>query len=141
MVIAFGDLHKYFSKTLGLIFGTAFFIASLWSYTADNEFLSFAMGLMACAAVFMMVADCRDVKSLSRFAKYTMPIFLMHTLFAAPCRVLLIKLGITNAFIQVVLGILISFVGPIVAMIILEKIKLDFLVYPGKLIKKGKVET
>lgn len=95
------------------------------------------MGLIACTAVFMMIAECKEIKALSWFAKYTMPIFLMHTLFAAPCRILLMKLGITNVAVHVCAGIAISFAGPIAAMIILEKIKLDFLVYPGKLIKKG----
>lgn len=61
----------------------------------------------------------------------------LHTLFAAPCRVLLMRIGITNAPIQIGIGVAVSFIGPIVAMMIMEKIKLDFLVYPGKLIKKG----
>ncbi len=90
------------------------------------------MGLLACAATVMTAADCREVKCLNKFAKYTMPIFLMHTLFAAPCRVLLMKLGIANVAIQVVLGIVISFAGPIVAMTIFNKVGLDFLVYPPK---------
>lgn len=137
MAIAFGTLQKYFSRILGVAFAVVFLVVSLWSYRVDNAWLSFAMGLIACTAVFMMVADCKEIKALSWFSKYTMPIFLMHTLFAAPCRILLIRLGITNAAVHVCAGIVISFAGPIAAMIILEKIKLDFLVYPGKLIKKG----
>ena len=94
------------------------------------------MGTMACAAVFMIIAKCKAIKSLDRFAKYTFPIFLMHTLFAAPCRVVLLKMGISNSLVQVVLGIVISFIGPVIAMIVLEKIKLDFLVYPMKVLRK-----
>ena len=120
-----------------MILGVVFLVASLWSYKVGDSFLSFGMGILACAAVFMMMADCKENRCLSWFAKYTMPIFLMHTLFAAPCRILLMKLGITNALIQIGAGIVISFIGPIVAMMVFEKIKLDFLVYPGKLIKKG----
>lgn len=136
MGIAFGTLQRYFSKILGALFGAIFLVASYRSYKIDNAWLSFIMGLLACAAVFMIMADCKEFKFLSRFAKYTMPIFLMHTLFAAPCRVFLMKLGITNAPIQIGIGIALSFIGPIVAMRILEKIRLDFLVYPGKLKKK-----
>ena len=137
MMIAFGALQKYFSGILGAVCGVAFLVVSLWSYRIDNAWTSFAMGLIACTAVFMMIAECKEIKALSWFAKYTMPIFLMHTLFAAPCRVLLIKIGIANAPVQIGIGIAVSFIGPILAMMILEKIKLDFLVYPGKLIKKG----
>ena len=107
-------------------------LISFWSYKADNAFLSFAMGLLACAAVFMVLVDCKEVRCLSWFAKYTMPIFLMHTLFAAPCRVLLMKLGVVNAVLQVSLGIFISFAGPIVLTIVLKKLKpLDFMIFPG----------
>lgn len=64
-----------------------------------------------------------------------MPIFLMHTLFAAPLRTVLFKLGIQNAIIHVVLGIAISFIGPMVAAIIMKKAKwLEFFLYPGKFI-------
>ena len=65
-----------------------------------------------------------------------MPIFLMHTLFAAPLRTLLFKFGIENAVIHVTLGIAISFAGPIIAAVIMEKSKwLEFFLYPGKFIK------
>lgn len=137
MVIAFGKLQKKFSRLVGFILGATFIVASLWTYRIDSAWISFGMGLLACTSVFMIIAGCKENKYLNRFAKYTMPIFLMHTLFAAPCRVLLLKLGFSSATLQVNLGLVISFAGSIVAMMILEKIKLDFLVYPGKLIKKG----
>ena len=86
----------------------------------------------------MITYNCTEIKFLNWFAKYTMPIFLMHTLFAAPCRILLFKMGIRNAAMQTSLGIAISFIGPIVVMRILEKMKLDFLVYPGKLKRRDK---
>lgn len=69
-------------------------------------------------------------------AKYTMPIFLMHTLFTAPVRIVLMKMGLTNSIIQIVLGLIISFIGPICAAIVLEKTKyLEFVIYPNKVIK------
>lgn len=67
------------------------------------------------------------------FAKYTMPIFLMHTLFAAPMRSVLLKIGVTNAAIHIALGLGISFAGPIVAAWIMKKTKwLEFFLYPNK---------
>ena len=45
----------------------------------------------------------------------------MHTLFAAPLRFVLLKIGITNAVVYVTMGLGISFVGPIVAAWIMKK--------------------
>ena len=60
----------------------------------------------------------------------------MHTLFAAPLRCVLVKIGISNPVIHIVLGVLISFAGPVIAMLVMEKIKpLDFFVYPLRYIK------
>lgn len=116
--------------------GTFFVITSLFVWKFENVILSFLMGIMACAAVFMIIAKCKAIKFLDRFAKYTFPIFLMHTLFAAPCRVILLKMEISSSLVHTVLGIAISFVGPVIAMIVLTKIKLDFLVYPMKELRK-----
>lgn len=70
-------------------------------------------------------------------AKYTMPIFLMHTLFAAPLRSVLLKVGVTNSVAHVVLGLGISFAGPIIAAWIMKKTKwMEFFLYPNKLIRK-----
>ena len=100
-----------------------------------NDAVSFAMGLLACVAVISMVADYEDKfgKYMDFLAKYTMPIFLMHTLFAAPMRSLLLKIGIENAVVHIVLGLGISFVGPIIAAWVMKKTKwLEFFLYPNK---------
>lgn len=96
------------------------------------------MGLLACVAVISMVADYEDKfgKYMDFLAKYTMPIFLMHTLFAAPMRSLLLKIGIENAVVYIVLGLGISFAGPIIAAWVMKKTKwLEFFLYPNKIIK------
>lgn len=128
-------------KIQGTIFGLLFVILSIVVYTAEisGGAISFAMGLLACVAVILMVANFE--KKFSRgmdfLAKYTMPIFLMHTLFAAPLRSILMRVGIENAAIHVVMGVGISFVGPIIAAWIMKKTKwLELLLYPNKLIRK-----
>ena len=103
--------------------------------------ISFAMGLLACVAVIMLVAGFEEKfgKGMDFLAKYTMPIFLMHTLFAAPLRSVLIKIGIENAVIHVVLGLVISFTGPIIAAWIMKKTKwLEFFLYPNKILMKAR---
>ena len=136
MAIAFGNFQKIVSRTAGVILGTFFVITSLFVWKFENVILSFLMGVIACAAVFMIIAKCKEIKFLDRFAKYTFPVFLMHTLFAAPCRVILLKMEISSSLVHTVLGIAISFVGPVIAMIVFTKIKLDFLVYPMKVLRK-----
>lgn len=105
----------------------------------DGDMVSFIMGLLACIAVIMMVVGFEEKfgRSMDFLAKYTMPIFLMHTLFAAPLRSVLIKIGIESAVIHVVLGLVISFAGPIIAAWIMKKTKwLEFFLYPNKFIRK-----
>lgn len=121
----------------GTICGVLFISLSIVEYTAkiSGSVISFAMGLMACVAVILMVADFEKKfgRGMDFLAKYTMPIFLMHTLFAAPMRSVLMKIGITNAAIHVVLGLGISFVGPIIAAWVMKKTKwLEFFMYPNK---------
>ena len=127
-------------KVQGTICGLLFIILSNLVYTAEigSAAISFAMGLLACAAVIMMVAGFEEKfgRGMKLLAKYTMPIFLMHTLFAAPLRSVLMKVGIENAVIHVVLGLGISFSGPIIAAWIMKKTKwLEFFLYPNKIIK------
>lgn len=124
-------------KVQGIICGLLFIILSILVYKAEisEGLASFAMGLLACVAVIMMVAGFEERlgKGIDSLAKYTMPIFLMHTLFAAPLRSVLMKVGIENAVIHVVLGLGISFAGPIIAAWIMKKTKwLEFFLYPNK---------
>ena len=126
-----------------MIYGLLFIILSILVYTEkiSGNVVSFAMGLLACVAVIMMVAgfEKKFGRGMDFLANYTMPIFLMHTLFAAPLRSVLMKVGIENAVVHVVLGLGISFAGPIIATWIMKKTKwLEFFLYPVDYIKRNK---
>lgn len=130
-------------KVQGTICGLLFIILSVVVYMAEisGSAISFAMGLLACVAVIMMVAGFEEKfgRGMKLLAKYTMPIFLMHTLFAAPLRSVLMKVDIENAVIHVVLGLGVSFAGPIIAAWIMKKTKrLEFFLYPVDYIKRNK---
>lgn len=130
-------------RVQGTIFGLLFIILSIVVYTAEisGSVISFAMGLLACIAVILMVASFWEKfgRGMDFLARYTMPIFLMHTLFAAPMRSILMKIGIENAVVHVVLGLGISFTGPIVAAWIMKKTKwLEFFLYPNKVCLRSK---
>lgn len=115
---------------------------SVLVYGADIQsgFISFLLGFLACASTVMLMTeiykDRKQTAFFRFFVKYTMPIFVMHTLFAAPLRVVLLKIGIGNAAVHVVLGIAISFIGQIIAAWIMKKSKwLEFFLYPGKFVR------
>lgn len=143
MSICVFDVQIRGKKLQGTVNWLLFLGLSVAVYMADtqNSAMSFVLGLLACAAVILLVAgfEERSGKMMCFLAKYTMPIFLMHTLFAAPLRSVLLKIGITNAAVHVALGLGISFAGPIIAAWILEKTKwLEFFLYPNKFLGRAK---
>ena len=141
MSICVFDVQLKGRKVQGTICGLLFIILSIVVYTAEisGSAISFAMGLLACVAVILIVTGFEEKfgRGMDFLAKYTMPIFLLHTLFVAPLRSILMKIGIENAVIHVVLGLVISFAGPIIAAWIMKKTKwLEFFLYPNKFIRK-----
>ena len=141
MSICAFDVKIKGKKLQGIIMGILFVALSNVVYKMDIQgfAVSFVMGLLACVAIILMMADLEEKfgGGMGFLTKYTMPIFLMHTLFAAPMRTVLLKIGIENAVIHVVLGLGITFVGPIIAAWIMKKMKwLEFFLYPNKLIRR-----
>lgn len=101
------------------------------------SWLAALMGLWGCISVVLILKNWNLENKLTDWAaKYTMPVFLMHTIFAAGLRAVLLKLGITNPVIHVSCGILISFAGPVIAAMIMQWLRLDILLYPLKYRKK-----
>ncbi|MCD7790128.1 MAG: hypothetical protein LUH55_06220 [Bacteroides thetaiotaomicron] len=105
----------------------------------ENGFVSFMLGLVACAAVVLFFMDRKmQGKAMAFLSRYTMPIFLMHSIFAATLRSVLLKVGVTNAVIHITCGLAISIFGPVIAAWMMKKTKyLEFFIYPGKFIKIG----
>lgn len=135
------DVRMKGRKVQGTIFGLLFIILSIVIYMAkiSGSMTSFTMGLLACVAIIMLVAGFEEKfgRGMDFLAKYTMPIFLMHTLLAAPTRSVLWKMGVTNAMVHIVLGLGISLGGPIIAAWIMKITKwLEFFLYPNKFIRK-----
>ncbi|WP_270459646.1 acyltransferase family protein [Faecalitalea cylindroides] len=130
-------------KVLTPIYGLGIFLilsVLVYIFGLSHGLVGFLLGLLACASIVLLVGILykkrKQTPVFGYLAKYTMPIFLMHTLFAAPLRTVLFKLGIQTASIHVVLGLIISFVGPIIAAMIMKKSKwLEFFLYPNKFIK------
>lgn len=134
---------KKYGNTLGTILLTAFLPLSILDYLfLSSGFMDFILCLLVCIALsfIFIYYDYHNIqfKLLNWISQYSMPIFLIHTIFAAALRTLLFKLNITMPAIHIVSGLLISFIGPITAAIIMKKTKfLDFFLYPNKYIKKS----
>lgn len=146
MCLSVFEFKKYLLKNsliAPIAAGLVFTLLSVLVYVfgIDYGMISFLLGLLACFSVVTLMAKIYENRGQSAvfgiLAKYTMPIFLMHTLFAAPLRTVLFKIGIQNAVIHVILGIAISFIGPMIAAKIMKKLKwAEFFLYPGKFIKR-----
>jgi fumarate reductase subunit D len=140
MCISAFDLHKYFKKPFGLFF-VAFAILGtlLIKFSISFTGARLLLGLIACFGVINFIGAIYNKKSQTKIfaflSKYTTPIFLMHTIFAAGVRIVLNKIGVDNAVIHVVAGLVASFGLPIIASVIMEKLRLDILYNPTKYIK------
>ena len=128
----------------GLVGFTVFIILSVWIYykvQPTHSLIAFFLGLLACLSIILMVSGAFNERYQTKgwrfFVKYTMPIFLMHTLFPAPVRVLLLKYGIVNPYSHLVCGLAVTIACPIAAGWIMQKLKWpEFFLYPGKFIVK-----
>lgn len=94
------------------------------------------IGIYVLVSIFIKVSHSRV---LDTFKRYTFQVFLTHTIFAAGARILLLKIGIKNYFIQFVIGMVVSIYVPVLVSIISNKIVYtDFVFYPTKTIEKIK---
>lgn len=93
-------------------------------------------GTLICFKIFKSI---NKLKIFDYIKKYTFPIYLLHTIFAAGFRIFLIQLGISNYFIHFIIGLFASIIIPIIIAKICEKTKyLNFFFYPYRTIKEIK---
>ena len=98
MCLCVVDVQRFFNMKkccyLGIVAMIVFIIGSVVNWQGARGILSFGLGLLACVAVvFLFGYFCkRDARRVWPVAKYTMPIFLMHTIFAAALRSILLKI-------------------------------------------------
>ena len=126
----------------GLLISAIFTVVSVivYRYTEWNDVVAFEMGVFGCASVLLVALTMKSSSKLTGFlSKYTFPVFLMHTIFAAGLRTVLFKFDISNSIIHIVLGLGISFLGPIVVADVLAKLKYpEFFIYPNKFLRIGR---
>lgn len=96
----------------------------------------------AIFGIIIMVSIFKKLNNsiiLDTYKKYTMQIFLTHTIFAAACRIILLKCNIKIYILHLFVGIIASIYIPVIMSKISEKIKwTEFFFYPTKTIMKIK---
>lgn len=147
MCLCMADIQQKVGRkacTISMITGMLFVALSLFVYAGNIRLagIDFLLGIIACVAIVTGIASQYKNKRQGRvfgfLARYTLPIFLMHTLFAAPVRIILLKTGIRNPIVHLAVGIGFSIAGPIAATEIMATIgHLDFFLYPNKYLKIG----
>lgn len=90
------------------------------------------LGTIETIQIFKYLTDrIKNNKILNIISKNTMPIYLMHTIFSAGIRIILLKLGFVNFYLHFLTGLVFGVFGPIIVAKILEKIKYgSFIIYP-----------
>ena len=139
MLLCYFKFDVYNKQRAGRVLAlTGFAMSIMISYmNLFNGWISFGLGIILCFSVIFLTAGYQDeiwkCKIIPVVSKYTMPIFLMHTIFAAPFRVFLLKIGIENIWIHILGGLMISFGGPVLAARVMKKLKYpEFVLYPQK---------
>ncbi|MCR5837310.1 MAG: acyltransferase [Lachnospiraceae bacterium] len=130
-------LKKYGKIIAGFVM-ILFLAISVLVYVLDfnNGLIPFICGIIACAGVIIFFAGDTYKNYFGIFSKYTMPVFLMHTIFAAGIRIVLNKMGMNSLLIQSIVGIPFSIIGPVISAMIMEKLFYpEIFINPGKFIR------
>lgn len=133
----------HLGKVAGIVC-LAFLPASVAVYALGlGSWAEFFVGCAACGCVVgaarTLFPDGLTSRALGFCSRYTMPVYLMHTIFAAGLRVVLSVAGVGSAPVHIISGLTISFAGPVAAMVVMSRVPaLDFLVNPTRYVKLGR---
>lgn len=142
MAMAKWNWLKHINKWIGIVGIVLFFFCSLfvWKYNNLNQFIKNVMGFAAVISIMGLIYSFRygiqNCDVIRKMGLFIMPIYLMHTISASCCRIVLMKVGINNPIVHIMVGISASLIMPMIYTIIARKVKiLDFFIYPQKYVK------
>ncbi|MBE6959430.1 MAG: acyltransferase [Ruminococcaceae bacterium] len=135
-------------QKISFLFGVALLVLFIAGSVAlvvrkvNTGIVGFIFGICGCGAVVILTITAKFAEGTKKIIRwlsdYALPVLLMHPIFATGMRSVLLKLGVTNAILHVVVGLVVTFAGPILVGIILKKLKwAEFILYPGKFINFG----
>lgn len=134
------DLKAIYSKITMAVFFAAAIALSVYYYRELNGdlIIQTIIGVPFVVAILVLSQNLRIsfIEKLSfKFSEYFMPVYVMHTIFSAGVRILLIKVGVQSPIIHIICGLFAGFIIPIAVFEIAKKIPpLLFFIYPKKAI-------
>ena len=138
-LMAYGQIKpgKIVSAICCIGFFVLFAVKKVFSFYFLDPVLTF-LGVIASVGIVYHLTQNKTcvTRPWLYLSKYMLQIYLLHTICAAGIRAVLLKVGVSHALPHVVIGLLFSFVAPVICAIIAEKIAvLNVFFYPVKTIK------
>jgi len=130
MIIAATEIRYVKEKAIGYVLMLCFLFLSVITYHFSDDWISFGLGAIAVTGIVLIALRAKENEAVTRISEYTFSILLMHTLFAAPVRTVLLKIGISHPLVHIIFGMIASFLLPVIAMRVLRKIHFDWIIYP-----------
>jgi peptidoglycan/LPS O-acetylase OafA/YrhL len=103
----------------------------------EAPFIKEIMILFGIYSSIMFISILQNCKAMARFLdfvnKYSFQIYLLHTIFTAGTRIILLRLNITQWWIHILLGTVLGLAFSVLAAVIAKKVKcLNFFFFPSK---------
>ena len=113
----------------------------IWYNKIECAFVKEIMTLFGIYSSILFISLIQDLKPVSKFLtfinKYSFQTYLLHTIFTAGIRIVMVKAGITWWWLHILCGILAGIIFSVAAAKIAEKFKfLNFFFFPAKKYKK-----
>ncbi len=131
---------KYIVVLMHIITGITFVLLDI----IEAPFIKEIMILFGIYASIMFISIVQDFKPVARFldfvSKYSFQIYLLHTIFTAGIRIVMIKMNVNGWLIHILVGTACGLVFSVLAAVIAKKVKfLNFFFFPAKVytFKKG----
>lgn len=105
-------------------FAVALYVASKMSdYHAPSALPAAFLGILLVLQVAAILPDRGPARIIGVLGLASMPIYLMHVLAASAFRMVLVKLGVSNLYVHLVLGTLVGLLVPLVAYYVVYLLK------------------
>lgn len=102
--------------------------------TAGVKEAMLLFGIYASIQLISMLQSCRPAARFLDFVnRYSFPIYLLHTIFTAGVRIVLLRFGVGLWWLHILMGTVFGLVCPVVAAVIAKKVRfLNFFFFPSK---------
>lgn len=124
---------KYLVVILHIITGIIFILLKKIEAPFIKEIM-ILFGIYSSIMFISILQNCKDIAHFLDFvSKYSFQIYLLHTIFTAGTRIILLRLNITQWWIHILLGTAIGLAFSVLAAVISKKVKfLNFFFFPAK---------